>query len=60
MYIKPKDVYRFTLFIFGIIVLSENFYDIPQIGPQIDDILTNMYQYLPNFSIMIRPRIICT
>ncbi|MBK3718574.1 Aerobic cobaltochelatase subunit CobT [Staphylococcus arlettae] len=29
--------------------LTENFYDIPHIHPRIDDILVNMYQYLPNF-----------
>ncbi|MDW8798850.1 hypothetical protein NGH74_06975 [Staphylococcus pseudoxylosus] len=29
--------------------ITENFYDIPQIHPQIDDVLNNMYMYLPNF-----------
>ncbi|PTI40837.1 hypothetical protein BU062_08480 [Staphylococcus succinus] len=29
--------------------LKENFYDVPQIHPQIDDMLIHMYQYLPNF-----------
>lgn len=29
--------------------ITENFYDIPQIHPHIDDILNNMYLYLPNF-----------
>lgn len=29
--------------------LKEDFYDVPQIHPQIDDMLIHMYQYLPNF-----------
>lgn len=29
--------------------ITENFYDIPQIHPHIDDILNNMYMYLHNF-----------
>lgn len=29
--------------------LKEDFYDVPQIHPQIDDVLIHMYQYLPNF-----------
>lgn len=29
--------------------LLENFYDAPQVHPQIDDVLVQMYQYLPNF-----------
>ncbi|SCT06325.1 vWA domain-containing protein [Staphylococcus caeli] len=29
--------------------ITENFYDVPQIHPQLDDILNNMYLYLPNF-----------
>ncbi|MEB8124541.1 VWA domain-containing protein [Staphylococcus succinus] len=29
--------------------LKEDFYDVPQIHHQIDDVLIHMYQYLPNF-----------
>ncbi|PTI73609.1 hypothetical protein BU064_13470, partial [Staphylococcus succinus] len=29
--------------------LKEDFYDVPRIHPQIDDMLIHMYQYLPNF-----------
>lgn len=29
--------------------LSQNFFDIPTIHPKLDDILVNMYLYLPNF-----------
>ncbi|PTI38833.1 hypothetical protein BU056_11560 [Staphylococcus succinus] len=29
--------------------IKEDFYDVPQIHPQIDDMLIHMYQYLPNF-----------
>ncbi|HJE01992.1 MAG TPA: hypothetical protein K8V29_06935 [Staphylococcus auricularis] len=29
--------------------LTENFFDVPEIHPQVDDILIQMYQYLPNF-----------
>ncbi|WP_436853838.1 vWA domain-containing protein [Staphylococcus caeli] len=29
--------------------ITENFYDVPQIHSQIDDVLNNMYLYLPNF-----------
>ncbi|PTF07043.1 hypothetical protein BUY41_09370 [Staphylococcus cohnii] len=47
---KTKKTFTDLLFLYlESSFLSENFYDIPQIGPQIDDILTNMYQYLPNF-----------
>lgn len=28
--------------------LSQNFYDVPSIHPTFDDVLVNMYQYLPN------------
>src|SRR5699024_2999742 len=47
---KTKKTFTDLLFLyFESSFLSENFYDILQIGPHIDDILTNMYQYLPTF-----------
>lgn len=47
---KTKATFTDLLFLYlEASFLTENFYDIPQISPEIDDILTNMYQYLPNF-----------
>ncbi|MFK4182114.1 vWA domain-containing protein [Staphylococcus cohnii] len=47
---KTKKTFTDLLFLYlESSFLTENFYDVPQIGPQIDDILLNMYQYLPNF-----------
>lgn len=46
---KTKTTYTDLLFLnLAYSLLTENFYDIPQIHPSIDDILLNMYQYLPN------------
>lgn len=46
---KTKTTYTDLLFLnLTYSILTENFYDVPQIHPSIDDILLNMYQYLPN------------
>lgn len=46
---KTKTTYTDLLFLhLAYSILTENFYDIPQIHSSIDDILLNMYQYLPN------------
>lgn len=46
---KTKTTYTDLLFLnLAYSLLTENFYDVPQIHPSIDDILLNMYQYLPN------------
>ncbi|MDT3959964.1 VWA domain-containing protein [Staphylococcus kloosii] len=46
---KTKTTYSDLLFLnLAYSLLTENFYDVPQIHPSIDDILLNMYQYLPN------------
>ncbi|KYH14531.1 vWA domain-containing protein [Staphylococcus kloosii] len=46
---KTKTTYTDLLFLnLAYSILTENFYDVPQIHPSIDDILLNMYQYLPN------------
>lgn len=46
---KTKTTYTDLLFLnLAYSLLMENFYDVPQIHPSIDDILLNMYQYLPN------------
>lgn len=46
---KTKTTYTDLLFLnIAYSILTENFYDVPQIHSSIDDILLNMYQYLPN------------
>lgn len=46
---KTKTTYTDLLFLhLAYSILTENFYDIPQIHSSIDDISLNMYQYLPN------------
>ncbi|OEK51130.1 vWA domain-containing protein [Staphylococcus equorum] len=47
---KTKTTFTDLLFLYlEASFLTENFYDVPQIHPQIDDVLNHMYQYLPNF-----------
>ncbi|PTF04671.1 hypothetical protein BUY45_02770 [Staphylococcus devriesei] len=47
---KTKTVYTDLLFLYlERAFLSQNFFDIPTIHPQLDDILNHMFQYLPNF-----------
>ncbi|KRG10148.1 vWA domain-containing protein [Staphylococcus sp. NAM3COL9] len=47
---KTKTTFTDLLFLYlEASFLTENFYDVPQIHPQIDDILNHMYQYLPDF-----------
>src|SRR5699024_9945206 len=47
---KTKTTFTDLLFLYlEASLLTENFYDVPQISPQIDDVLNHMYQYLPNF-----------
>lgn len=47
---KTKTTFTDLLFLYlETSFLTENFYDVPQIHPQIDDVLNHMYQYLPNF-----------
>ena len=46
---KTKTVFTDLLFLnLERAFLSQNFYDIPSIHPTFDDVLVNMYQYLPN------------
>ncbi|MEB7459870.1 vWA domain-containing protein [Staphylococcus borealis] len=47
---KTKTVYTDLLFLYlEKAFLSQNFYDIPTIDSQLDDILNSMFLYLPNF-----------
>ncbi|MEB7461507.1 VWA domain-containing protein [Staphylococcus succinus] len=47
---KTKATFTDLLFLYlEKSLLKEDFYDVPQIHPQIDDVLIHMYQYLPNF-----------
>lgn len=47
---KTKTVYTDLLFLYlERAFLSQNFFDIPTIHPQLDDILNHMFQYLPDF-----------
>ncbi|PTK65578.1 vWA domain-containing protein [Staphylococcus borealis] len=47
---KTKTVYTDLLFLYlEKVFLSQNFYDIPTIDSQLDDILNSMFLYLPNF-----------
>ena len=48
MFIKLKLYYRFAILNLERAFLSQNFYDVPSIHPTFDDVLVNMYQYLPN------------
>ena len=46
---KTKTVFTDLLFLnLERAFLSQNFYDVPSIHPTFDDVLVNMYQYLPN------------
>ena len=46
---KTKTVFTDLLFLNLVrAFLSQNFYDVPSIHPTFDDVLVNMYQYLPN------------
>lgn len=46
---KTKTVFTDLLFLYlERAFLSQNFYDVPSIHPIFDDVLVNMYQYLPN------------
>ena len=47
---KTKTVYTDLLFLYlEKAFLSQNFFDIPMMHSQLDDILNSMFQYLPNF-----------
>ena len=47
---KTKTLYTDLLFLYlEHAFIEQNFYDIPSIHPKFDDVLVNMYQYLPNF-----------
>ena len=47
---KTKTLYTDLLFLYlEHAFINQNFYDVPSIHPKFDDVLVNMYQYLPNF-----------
>ena len=46
---KTKLFILIYYFIFRKAFLSQNFFDIPMMHSQLDDILNSMFQYLPNF-----------
>lgn len=47
---KTKTLYTDLLFLYlEHAFINQNFFDIPSIHPKFDDVLVNMYQYLPNF-----------
>ena len=50
VYRNQNTIYRFIIFVFRTCILSQDFFDIPSIHSDLDDILVNMFLYLPNFS----------